>query len=323
MLKNSLKWVGIFLLGLLVVALIGPFLVPIPPLKDLTSVDAIKDADSQFMEVNGIRVHYKKAGQGQPVVILLHGFGASVFSWREVIAPLAQKATVIAYDRPAFGLTDRPMPGEWSGPSPYSTSAQSDLLIGLMDRLGIESAVLVGNSAGGTVATLTALQYPQRVRGLVLVDAAIYSGAPSNPILQLLFQTPQLNRLGPLLVRSISDSGDNTIRLAWHDPGRVTPEIIEGYRKPLQLPNWDRALWELTRANQPLELPRRLTDLKLPVLVVTGDDDRIVPTADSLRLASEISGARLAVFSACGHVPQEECPDQFLRAVDSFLTELK
>ena len=126
-----------------------------------------------------------------------------------------------------------------------------------MDALGIQSAILVGNSAGGTVAVYTALQFPQRVQGLVLVDAAIYTGAPTNSLLQLLYQAPQVNHLAPLLVRSISETGNDTIRLAWHDASKVTPEIIEGYRKPLRLPNWDRALWELTKASQPLGLPQR------------------------------------------------------------------
>ncbi len=318
-----LKAIGIALLVLVVLALTVPMLIPIPPLENLTTVEAIKDADSQFVTLNGINVHYKKAGQGQPVIILLHGFGASVFSWREVIAPLAKNATVIAYDRPAFGLTSRPMPGEWSGSSPYAIPAQADLLLALMDHLGAQKAILVGNSAGGTVAAYTALNFPERVQGLVLVDAAIYSGAPTNPLLQALYQLPQVDRIAPLLVRSISTSGNDTIRLAWHDPSKITPQIIEGYRKPLQLPNWDRALWEFTKASQPLNLPVRLSELKMPVLVVTGDDDRIVPTASSLRLAREIPSASLTVFGACGHVPQEECPDQFMQSVETFLSTIK
>lgn len=323
MVKKVLRIFAIVILVLLVIVLVGPFLVPIPPLENLTSVDKIKDADSQFIDVNGITVHYKKAGQGQPALILLHGFGASTFSWRGVIQPLAMNRLVVAFDRPAFGLTERLLPGEWQGASPYGTPAQADMLIGLMDKLGIQKAILAGNSAGGTVSVYAALKYPERVSGLVLVDAAIYSGGPTNPLLSLLYQTPQVNHLAPLLVRSISQTGDNTIRLAWHDPSKVTPEVYAGYRKPLQLPNWDVALWEFTKASQPLGLPERLKELKMPVLVVTGDDDRIVPTQSSLRLAQEIPGSQLEVFKACGHVPQEECPDQFLSAVQPFISSIK
>lgn len=323
MIKRVFKWTGLVLAALLLAALIVPLIIPIPALQTDASVEDLKDADSRFVTIDGIDVHYKRFGQGQPVMILLHGFGASTFSWREVNAPLAASGSVIAYDRPAFGLTERPMPGDWQGQSPYSVPWQAKMLIGLMDALGVEKAVLVGNSAGGTVATLTALEYPERVQALVLVDAAIYSGPPASALMRLLYQTPQVNRLAPLLVRSIARTGDDTIRLAWHDPSRVTADIIAGYRKPLQLPNWDRALWELTKASQPLGLAERLGELDLPVLVLTGDDDRIVPTASSLRLAREIPFAQLQVFATCGHVPQEECPVPFVQAVESFLRGLE
>jgi pimeloyl-ACP methyl ester carboxylesterase len=71
----------------------------------------------------------------------------------------------------------------------------------------------------------------------------------------------------------------------------------------------------MTRASRPLSLDERLSELKVPVLVITGDDDRIVPTEQSVRLASEIPGAKLAVLPGCGHVPHEECPEAFLDAL--------
>jgi pimeloyl-ACP methyl ester carboxylesterase len=303
--------------------LVGPFLVPVPPLEGVVPPSALADDDSRFVEVNGIDVHYKQVGQGEPYVILLHGFGASLFSWHSVVAPLGEVGTVIAYDRPAFGLTERPMPGAWQGESPYSTHSQVDLLFGIMDSLGIQQAVLVGNSAGGTIATLAALERPERVQALVMVDAAIYGGGGSPAWARPLLSTPQLNHLGPLLARQLRERGEDGIRLAWHDPSRVTQEIYDGYRKPLQVENWDRALWELTKSSRESNLAERLGQLNLPVLVVTGDDDRIVPTENSLRLAKEVPGAQVTVFPACGHLPQEECPQAFLDAVIPFIRNIK
>jgi pimeloyl-ACP methyl ester carboxylesterase len=86
--------------------------------------------------------------------------------------------------------------------------------------------------------------------------------------------------------------------------------------------DWDRALWELTAANAPSGLPDRLAELKLPVLVVTGDSDTIVPTELSVRLAEELPNAELEVVPACGHVPHEECPQAVLDAIQAFLTGL-
>jgi pimeloyl-ACP methyl ester carboxylesterase len=156
-------------------ALVGPLLVPVPPLKDTMPPERLADADSCFAVAHGVRLHYKQAGSGEPAMILLHGFGASTFSWREVMAPLVELGTVVAYDRPSSGLTERPLPGAWTGDSPYGADAQVDQLIGLLDLLGLRRAILVGHSAGGAVAVQFALRHPERVTALVLVAAAIYT----------------------------------------------------------------------------------------------------------------------------------------------------
>jgi pimeloyl-ACP methyl ester carboxylesterase len=306
---------------LLVLLLVGPFLVPVASLTDTVPPEALADPDSRFVEVDGVRIHYKQMGEGTPVLILLHGFGASTFSWREVMAPLAELGTVIAFDRPAFGLTERPMRDSeaWPGYNPYSYDAQPRLVVGLMDALGVKSAILVGNSAGGTVSALTALIAPERVEALILVDAAIYAGGGSPAFIRPLLQTPQMDRIGVLIARRIRDWGIDFGRSAWHDPDKIPPEFWEGYQKPLRAENWDRALWELTRASRRPDLPERLDELTLPVLVITGDDDRIVPTEQSIRLAGELPDATLVVLEACGHVPQEECPEPWLAAVTEFL----
>lgn len=318
---KTIGWVLLIVIGLLLVGLIvGPFLVPIPPLEGTQPPQALADPDSQFIPINGLQVHVKTQGQGEPVFVLLHGFGASVYSWRAVMPSLAQFGTVIAYDRPGFGLTERPL--QWQGSNPYSPEAQVELVIGLLDHFGFEKAILVGNSAGGTVAMQTALAYPQRVAALILVDAAVYMGGGAPPWLRPLFSTPQMRRLGPLLARQIQTQGMELLRSAWHDPSRIPPETIALYQKPLQVENWDKALWELTLASRESDLPARLQELQMPCLVITGDDDRIVPTADSLRLAEELPQATLAVIENAGHVPHEERPQAFMQAVTQFLVYL-
>ena len=314
----------LILLGvLLLLVLVVPLLIPIPSLEGTVPVEQLADPDSRFADLNGIKVHYKVAGEGRPAVVLLHGFAASLFSWREVIGPLAESHTVVAFDRPGFGLTERPLPGEWEGQSPYSPEAQADLTVALMDELGIDRAVLVGNSAGGTVAALTALRYPERVEALVLVDPAIYQGGMQFPgVVRWLLSTPQARRLGPLFVRSIRDWGLEFGRSAWHDPSKITDEIWDGYTKPLQAENWDKGLYEVTLASRSLGLDKRLNEIQVPVLVFTGDDDRIVPTEQSIRLAGELSNAELALAPNCGHVPHEECPEFFLAVVNRFLAGL-
>jgi pimeloyl-ACP methyl ester carboxylesterase len=308
------------LVSLLALILVGPFLVPISPLEDTKPPQALADPDSQFIEVNGISVHYKLKGEGEPALILLHGFGASTFSWREVMDPLSAYGTVIAYDRPAFGLTERPM--TWEGDSPYSQESNMQLLLGLIDQLGIDRAVLVGNSAGGTIATAFALAYPERVAALIQVDAAIYQTMPDSPLLNWLLSTPQVDHIGPLIARRLGgSSGEDFIQRAWHDPSLLDarPEILAGYRKPLMVENWDRALWEHTKASEAPNLAPRLDQIRVPTLVISGDDDQIVPVENSRQLAEDIPGAELVILEACGHLPQEECPQAFLSAVDAFI----
>ena len=318
--KKVLRIAGIVLAVFILVLAIGPFLIPVPPLENTVSAEELVDADSKFIEVNGIDVHYKMWGEGEPTFILLHGFGASLFSWREVTEPLSNFGTVIAYDRPAFGLTERPL--EWNGESPYSPQAQVNIVIGMMDKLNIEKAILVGNSAGGTVSMQVALQHPERVEALILVDAAVYAGGGAPAWSRPILKTPQMNHVGPLIARQLQAQGTEFLKTAFHDPSKITPEIFAGYEKPLQVDNWDKALWQITVASEESGLTTRLSEITMPTLVITGDDDRIVPTEQSLRLADELPNADLKVIAQSGHLPHEEKPVEFMQAVTDFLSTL-
>ncbi len=306
--------------GLLLLALlVGPYLIPVRPPKETRSPEELADPDSRFVQVDGLCIHYKEMGQGEPAIILLHGFGASTFSWRRVLAPLSRLGRTLAYDRPGFGLTHRPRT-QGPGESPYSLEAQSRLLFQLMDRLGIQRAILVGNSMGGVVAAQAALTHPERVAGLVLVDAAIHLLRHIPGWLHRVTRIPQVDRLGPLLARPIAHIGGQRLLLSsWHNRERLTPEVWEGYMRALAAENWDYGLWQTLRTRGRPEVVSRLGELRVPTLVITGEHDAVVPTAHSLRLAQEIPGARLVVIPDCGHLPQEEQPEAFLQAVSQFV----
>jgi len=311
------------LAALVVAVALAPLLVPIPPLRDTVDPRALADADSRFVNVRGLDVHYKRAGDGRPAIVLLHGLGASTFSWREVLRPLGEVGTTVAYDRPGFGLTERPLPGEWSSEAnPYAARTQVEILFGLLDALELERAVLVGHSAGGTLATLAALERPERVESLVLVAPAILTGGGVPAVWRSVIGTPQVRRIGPLLTRLLVRRSSAFLDLAYHDPSRITPHVVEGYERPFRAANWDVALWEFTLAAEYPDLAGRIDETRVPTLLVTGDDDRVVPTADTLRLAEMLPRAQLTVIPDCGHLPQEEQPDAFLEAVVPFLSGL-
>jgi pimeloyl-ACP methyl ester carboxylesterase len=311
---------GSVLLGAVV---LGPLVYPIPPLQDTLPPRDLADRESHFVTVEGIDFHYKLAGAGEPSLILLHGFGASVFSWHRVMAPLGDWGTAIAFDRPAFGLTERPMPGDWSGESPYGLQSQADQTVALMNAWGLERAILVGHSAGARTAVLAALDHPERAEALILVAPALGADHGLLDWLGPLLRTPQMRRLGPYLARSISERGIDIIYHSWHDPSRITDETLAGYTRPLRAENWDRAFWELVISRGGPDIESRLDELTMPVLVITGDDDRIVPTANSIELADALPVAGLVVVPDCGHLPHEEEPEAFLEAVRNFLDEIQ
>jgi pimeloyl-ACP methyl ester carboxylesterase len=314
---HPMRFVGFIVTLVLLVVLVGPLILPVPPLPDPVAVSDLADPDSKFIEVNSIQVHYKQSGAGEPVILLMHGFSASTYSWHKVMEPLAEIGTVIAYDRPAFGLTERPLPGSWTGENPYGNDAQVKMAIGLMDALGVEKAVLIGHSAGGSIGLQAALEFPGRVSGLVLVDAVVNS---TRQIPDWLASTPQVKRLGPYLSRSLAgQEGDTYLQAAWHDPGKFTQADKDAYRKPFQTANWDTALWEYTLANRQTDLVQHLGEITMPVLVMSGDDDKIVPQAQSEELAGGLPNRTVVVLSACGHVPQEECPEEWLPPVLEYL----
>jgi pimeloyl-ACP methyl ester carboxylesterase len=113
------------------------------------------------------------------------------------------------------------------------------------------------------------------------------------------------------------------IKLAWYNPAMLSVEVQDLYLKPFQVENWDKGLWEFTLANQVTGLRDHLNELTLPVLVITGDHDRIVPSKDSIKLAGELPNATLEVISNAGHVPHEEQPQRFLEVVTSYLSTLQ
>ena len=276
--------------------------------------------EQRFIEVNGFKVHYRMAGSEKPLVVLLHGSFLSLRSWRMVFDELAENATVLAFDRPAFGYTSRPLPSKATGVS-YTPEAQSDLVIALIKKLGFSKAVLVGNSTGGTLALLCALRYPQHIDGVVLADAMIYSGYATSEVPA--FMKPAMKAMTPLFSRLmkflITRLYDRNIRGFWHNKERLGDDILAAFRSDLMHGNWSRAFWELFLETHHLRLESRLKTMSLPSLVITGEHDLTVKTEESIRLARELPGSELVVVPDCGHLPHEEQPEAFLVAVRKFL----
>lgn len=281
---------------------------------------ALADPDSRFAELAGVDVHHKVAGDHGPAVVLLHHFYGSVATWRHVLADLGRDARVAAFDRPAFGLTARPRREDWVDGNPYTRERAARITLALLDHLEMDRAVLVGSSAGGSVALETFARAPERVAGLVLVSPAITGDVGPPPQLRPLLSSPPFRALAPATIRRFA--GEVTrerIARSWADPTRATVEDVAAYTRWTRVPGWELALYELFVAEPPPDLRPVLRDIDVPAVVVSGDRDSVISPASNRRTADAIPTGRYVELAGCGHTPQEECPGQLTAVVRQLL----
>jgi pimeloyl-ACP methyl ester carboxylesterase len=268
----------------------------------------------QFLRLGGRLVHVEQAGSGPPVV-LLHGFGASTYSWRKVMPGLAASFHVVAIDFNGFGYTERTREAE-----SYTKEGQGRLVLAVMDALGIGRAHLIGHSYGGGITLWLASRHPERVRSMVLVDSSAPSysdtrrsrAAAFTPLTFLYIRSYVLR---PAYVRK-------ALLRSFYDDSLVTPELVQAY--------FDRIRIEgVVAAYRGLTIPRRtpadevdLETIDVPALLLWGEDDEVISIAAGRRAAEELH-ADLVAFPKTGHVPMEERPDEWLRAVVPFLLKGK
>jgi pimeloyl-ACP methyl ester carboxylesterase len=260
-------------------------------------------------------LHVIEQGEGPPVV-LIHGFGANAFTWAKIRVMLSLRSTVFALDLKGFG--DSPKPDDHA----YTLRDHAECVLRLVEQRGLTEVALVGHSFGGAVALLAALELqrraPGRLRRLVLIGSI---GAPQRipPELQML-RTPVLGELlvatSPLwLVRA-------ALLASYHDPRRIEDAYVEAYTAPLRTRAGRRALLRTLRQTTLGDLQAlfgRCRELDVPVLLLWGRQDRIVPLAAAERLQAAIPGARLIVLERCGHIPQEEFADGTLAVLREVL----
>lgn len=318
--------------------LIISVLLLIVPAAAQTGVPAeqLADPDGAFVEINGLSIYYTESGPAEgPVILLLHGFGGSTFTWRDNIAPLVDAGyRVIAYDRPPFGLSDKqPTPADQTG------AGHASIAIGLMDALAIDTAVLVGHSAGGGVIAHTATRYPERVTGLVFVAGAVGGDRDSDSDTDA--TQPGENGLGSLfeLGQNIDPSAPLAVALvrafltperftgilenAYHPSFEVTDDIRAGYSRVLQVENWEAGFLSLFSSDampDPVDIDS-LAALDLPTLLIWGAQDTWVPLSQGEFLHERLPSSTLVVYDDVGHMPMEEAVarfnDDLLRFVDA------
>ncbi len=314
---KTLKLAGVVLgaTALLVIAGLIAAWAPDRPAEDLAGRWATPP--SQFVLVDGIKVHLRDEGprDDQNPIVLLHGTSSSLHTWDGWARVLQAKHRVIRVDLPGFGLT---------GPTPdgnYQMPVYSHFVASLMDTLHVQRAVLAGNSLGGYVAWKTAVDYPDRVSTLILVDAAGYATtAASVPIGFKLAQVPMLSGLMEnILPRRVIES---SLRNVYGDPSKITIELIDRYYELTLRAGNRKSLAARFAQNKAGEFEAQIARVQQPTLVIWGGLDRLIPPENAEKFHHDIANSRVVIFDKLGHVGHEEDPASTAAAAQAFLDRL-
>lgn len=316
--KTPVKIAVVALLALLF-GMLGALLGAYEADRPLTSLtERWAPSPSKFVEVQGQLVHLRDEGpRDDPApIVLLHGTSASLHTWDGWTAALVDQHRVIRMDMPGFGLTGPNDAGD------YRIETYVQFVIDVLNALDVrQPVVLGGNSLGGQIAWETAVNHPERVKALVLVDAGGYDFQPeSMPIGFTLARLPVINKLMEItLPRRMVES---SVRDVYGDPSRVTPELVDRYFE-LTLREGNRAaLAERFRNGIHGGNAAKISGITQPTLIIWGGKDRLIPPQWGEQFAKDIPGSQLSMFPELGHVPQEEDPLATVTVVQAFLLSL-
>lgn len=270
------------------------------------------DTASEIVEVDGLRLHYLSAGEGETVV-LLHGWPTSSFLWRNVLPAIAAHNRVIALDLPGFGRSDKPLEAS------YSFRFFSKVLDGFFEALGIESLSFAVHDLGGPVGLFWACHHRERIRRLALLNTLVYPEASwAVAAFVMAVRTPGVRDL-------LTSPWGLAKALRWGvaDPRRLADDAVPGIREPFRTRADRRALAKAGQNLSPKgfrEIARLLPELECPVRIVYGERDRYLPDVAKTmaRVCRDLPQAEATALPDCGHFLQEERPDEVGRLLSEF-----
>lgn len=263
-----------------------------------------------------IRLAYHDEGRGEPLV-LLHGFGASTYTWRHLAPRLVEHHRVIAVDMKGFGQSDKPLD------SGYSLHDQTELMAQFIAKLGLKKATLVGHSFGGGVALLLALdkrpELKGRIKQLVILDGLAYR--QNIPIFFRVLRRPGMAQFGMALVPPELQA-QAALRIAYEDNSKATFRDAAAYARPLHSEGGRHALISTAQQLVPDDIDQiaeKYSTIRLPVLLLWCDNDKVVPLEIGWRLHAALPNSTFHMLESCGHMPQEEVPEATARRIKQFL----
>ena len=274
---------------------------------------------SQFVQLSsGVTVHLRDEGCADcPAVFLVHGSNASLHTWERWTGLLGNDWRVVSFDMPGHGLTGATSDGD------YSIERAAALIEEVRVHLGIEAFHLAGSSRGGAIALSYAVSHPERLTTLALLDAA---GAPwppadpdeEEPFIYTLMANPRIAQaLKGFLPRPLIEQA---LRNGFSNQNAVTQPMIDRYYELIRHPGNRDATLERAQMAYSLEAFERAGSLTMPVLIMWGEDDNLVPISLAAEFAAAMPQAQTVTYPGVGHTPMEEIPEQSATDYQLFLT---
>ena len=258
-------------------------------------------ASTETLEVDGYRISYLKRGNAAESAILIHGFGGDLNTWLLNLESLAATHSVYALDLPGHGGSSKQV-------GDGTLSGFANALKGFMDSMRVNKAHIAGHSLGGAVAILFALNHPERCSSLVLIASAGLGPEIDTGYIRGFISSTRRNELRPQLEKLFADS-----RL-------ITRQLVDDTLKYKRIDGVDSALRTIASQFCPSDvqstiLRDRIVELQMPVLVLWGFEDRILPVSHALNLPEHV---RTEILSGYGHMLHMEAASKVNTAVRSF-----
>jgi pimeloyl-ACP methyl ester carboxylesterase len=282
------------------------------PLEELKS--KYTSPSSSFIEVLQMNVHYRDEGVKNDSVplVLLHGTGASLHTWEDCVEMLKDSFRIITLDLPAYGLT---------GPNPdriYSQEFYAKFINEFLKSIQIEQCIIGGNSLGGAIAWNYAHQYPEKVKKLILIDAAGYPMvSESKPIAFTLAQFPvlkhMLNYLTPKFLAKKS------VTNVYEDPSKVNDALVDRYFDLFLREGNRQAFVDRMNFSEYPDYLEKIRAIQTPTLILWGENDKLIPVANAYKFQNDLPNDTLVILDKTGHVAMEEDPERTVEVMRKFL----
>jgi pimeloyl-ACP methyl ester carboxylesterase len=286
--------------------------------KNDVSVEELKkkyaNAESEFVEIDGMQVHFRDQGLATDTlpIVLIHGTGASLHTWEGWVSELKNEHRIITLDLPAYGLTGPNQTGD------YSQEFYVSFMEKFLSKLNINRCILGGNSLGGGITWAYALEHPERVSKMILVDAGGYPMvSKSVPIAFQVARVPILKNLFKyILPHSIIEKSLQNVYV--HDD-RIMPELIERYYDMASREGNRKAFLDRMNVSVKNDKYLKIKTLTMPTLILWGEKDGLIPTDVAEKFHQDLPKDTMVILKDLGHTPMEEDPKKTVSIVQDFL----